>query len=173
MEQIYKKNNIRKRLQALQHKTKTLTITYLCRILFNRKQKQHIMALIQNLWNNVIDWFQEHRSRNELVRNFNRSAQNAFVNGEVPVMLKASIVGGHPPYRHRFSKMIGSGFQIQAYSGRQLTKQEIITIGDTILSNDMLVRRMVVLGWDTLKIHCDVGQYGCQWQLHDFMMLGQ
>lgn len=131
------------------------------------------MALLSNVWNRILEWFDDRRSRTALVRNFNHSAKEAFTLGVVPVMLEARITRGDPSYRHMFSKILeGSGFCIKAYVGRQLTKQEIVNIGNTILSDDILVRKMVVLGWDTLKIHCDIGNYGCQWQLHDYIMIG-
>lgn len=131
------------------------------------------MAVIQNFWNRIIEWFQDRQSRTALVRSFNRSAKEAFVQGVVPVIMEASIAKGEPRYRHQFSKIMeGSGFRIKAYSGRQLSKQEVMNIGAAILSNDILVRKMVVLGWDTLQIHCDVGNHGCQWQLHDYIMIG-
>ena len=72
-----------------------------------------------------------------------------------------------------YSKRFESGFRIKAYAGRQLSKQDIMAIGATILANDTLVRRMVVLGWDTLQVHCDVGNYGCQWRLYEMIMIGQ
>lgn len=130
------------------------------------------MAIIQNLWNRILEWFEDRQSRAELVRGFNRSAKEAFVAGVVPVMLEASIVRGDPSYRHMYSKMFDSGFRIKAFAGRQLSKQEIKIVGETILANDVLVRRMVVLGWDTLQIHCDVGNYGCQWRLFDLIRIG-
>lgn len=132
------------------------------------------MALIQNLWNRIIEWFHDRQSRTALVRSFNQSAKDAFVQGFTPVIMEASIVRGDTRYRHQFSKILdGSGFRIKVYSGRQLAKQEVINIGNTILANDILVRRMVVLGWDTLQIHCDIGNHGCQWQLHDYIMIGE
>ncbi len=131
------------------------------------------MAILSNFWNRIIEWFEDRQSRTALVRSFNRSAKEAFVQGIVPVMMEAKIVKGDPRYRHQFSKLLdGTGFRIKAFSGRQLTKQEVINIGATILANDVLVRRMVVLGWDTLQIHCDVGNHGCQWQLHDYILIG-
>ena len=130
------------------------------------------MAIIENLWNRIIGWFQDRQSRAKLVRSFNSSAKAAFVQGVVPVMMEASIVKGNPKYRHMFSKVFeGSGFRIKAYSGQQLSRDEIMNIGATILADGMLVRRMVVLGWDTLLVHCDVGNYGCQWQLHDYILI--
>ena len=58
-------------------------------------------------------------------------------------------------------------------AGHQLTKQQTINIGNVILSNDMLIRRLVVLGFDTLEVCSDVGEFGCQWQLRDYIMIGQ
>jgi len=131
------------------------------------------MAIITNLWNRIIEWFEDRQSRAALIRGFNRSAKEAFVHGEVPVLMEASVSRGDPSYRHMYSKMLDSGFRIKAYAGRQLSKQDIMAIGATILANDTLVRRMVVLGWDTLQVHCDVGNYGCQWRLYEMIMIGQ
>ena len=44
-------------------------------------------------------------------------------------------------------------------------------LGNAILSDNVLVKRMVVLGFDTLEIQCDYGNYGCKWQLKDYMLL--
>lgn len=131
------------------------------------------MAILSNFWNRIVEWFEDRQSRTALVRSFNRSAREAFVQGIVPVMMEAKIVRGDPRYRHQFSKILdGSGFRIKVFSGRQLTKQVVINIGTTILANDVLVHRMVVLGWDTLQIQCDVGNHGCQWQLHGYILIG-
>lgn len=129
------------------------------------------MAILTNLWNRIIEWFEDRQSRAALIRSFNRSAKEAFVQGDVPVLMEASVSKGEPNYRHMYSKMFDSGFRIKAYAGRQLSKQDIMAIGATILANDTLVRRMVVLGWDTLQVHCDVGNYGCQWRLYEMIML--
>lgn len=130
------------------------------------------MAVFSNLWNRIIGWFEDRKSREALVRGFNRSAKESFVASDVPVLLEAMIVKGDPNYRHMFSKFMGSGFRVKAYAGQQLSKQDIVAIGETILANETLVRRMVVLGWDTLQVHCDVGNYGCQWRLYELIMLG-
>jgi hypothetical protein len=44
-------------------------------------------------------------------------------------------------------------------------------IGKVILNDEILVRKLVVLGWDTLEIHGDEGTYGCRWQLKDYIPL--
>lgn len=127
---------------------------------------------ISNWWNRIISWFEDRNSRNELIRDFNRAARESFVLELSPVLLESSISKGDPQYRHSFSKTLGgTGFRIKAMTGRQLSKDEIVALGETILSNEKLVRRLVVLGWDTLQIHCDEGRYGCQWQLKEYMLL--
>ena len=60
----------------------------------------------------------------------------------------------------------------QALSGRSLSKEEMIFIGNVILADTELVRRLVVLGWDTLEVHDDVGRYGCRWKLIDYAKIG-
>lgn len=128
--------------------------------------------LFANTWNNIISWFSERSERNRLVRGFNQAAREAFVNGLAPTMLKASISRGKPKYKHQFSAWMNTGFRIQALSGRRLSKGEMIVIGQVVLHDTGLVRRLVALGWDTLEIHDDTGVYGCRWKLIDYANMG-
>jgi hypothetical protein len=127
--------------------------------------------MFDNTWNNIIDWFRDRSERAKLVRSFNESARNSFVAGIAPTLLKASISKGESSYRHQFSNWLNSGFRIQAFTGRILTKDELIHIGKVILDDSVLVRRLIVLGFDTLEIHGDAGTYGCRWQLKDYIPL--
>lgn len=127
--------------------------------------------MFERIWSKINDWFVDRQERNSLMRSFNDSARNAFVAGVAPTLLKATFSRGESSYRHRFSHWMYSGFRIQAFAGRTLSKDELINIGDAVLSDDVLVRRMVVLGWDTLEVHSDVGHLGCRWQLKDFLQL--
>ena len=131
------------------------------------------MPSFVNFWNRIVEWFQDRQDRTHLIRNFNRSARESFVNGYVPIILEAKVSRGNSNYRHQFSDFLSSGFRIKAMAGHQLTKQQTINIGNVILSNDMLIRRLVVLGFDTLEVCSDVGEFGCQWQLRDYIMIGQ
>lgn len=128
--------------------------------------------LFENIWNNVLDWFNDRSERNSLVRSFNSAARKAFVLGLAPTMLKASISKGNSEYRHQFSAWINTGFRIQALSGRSLSKDEMIVIGMVVLHDTALVRQLIALGWDTLEIHDDTGIYGCRWKLIDYANMG-
>ena len=127
--------------------------------------------MLSNTWNNILDWFRDRSERAKLVRSFNNSARDAFVSGIAPALLKSKISKGESSYRHQFSNWLNTGFRIQAFSGRALSKNEIIHIGKVILDDSILVRRLIVLGWDTLEIHGDEGTYGCRWQLKDYIPL--
>lgn len=131
------------------------------------------MDLIPNFINRIIGWFEDRNSRTRLISHFNQEAREAFVTGKVPVLLEASISKGCREYKHQFSNALYSGFRIKAFSGRQLSRDETVALGASILADDVLVRRMVVLGWDTLEVHSDGGSYGSRWQLKDFIMLQQ
>ena len=124
-----------------------------------------------NIWYKILQFFQDGRERSAIILGFNQSSREAFISGVMPVMLEASVSRGEPMYRHQYSRWMRSGFRIKAFSGAQLTRQDIITLGKVILDDPVLVRRLVVLGFDTLEAHCDVGQYGCKWQLKDFIAL--
>lgn len=127
--------------------------------------------MFENTWNRVVDWFKDRSERVKLIRSFNDSAKNSFITGEAPTLLKASISKGERYYRHQFSDWLKTGFRIQAFSGRQLSKDEIKQIGEVILNDNVLIRRLIVLGWDTLEIHGDKGSYGLRWQLKDYVAL--
>lgn len=130
------------------------------------------MFSFTNIWTKIVEWFQDRQDRRRLILGFNKSAREAFVSGYAPVILEAKVSKGNRDYRHQFSNLLYSGFRIKAIAGRQLSRQDTINIGMVILSNEMLVRRLVVLGFDTLEVHSDVGTHGCQWQLHDYIMIG-
>ncbi|GAA4017420.1 hypothetical protein GCM10022408_33730 [Hymenobacter fastidiosus] len=127
--------------------------------------------MLDNPWNNILDWFRDRSERAKIVRSFNESARTSFVVGVAPTLLKASISKGESSYKHQFSNWLNTGFRIQAFTGRVLTKDELIHIGKVIIDDDVLVRRLIVLGWDTLEIHGDAGTYGCRWQLKDYIPL--
>jgi len=127
--------------------------------------------MFSNVWNSILDWFRDRSERNKLIRSFNESARDSFVAGIAPTLLKSSISKGERSYRHQFSNWLNTGFRIQAFTGRVLSKEELIHIGKVILNDSVLVRRLIVLGWDTLEIHGDTGAYGCRWQLKDYIPL--
>ncbi len=127
--------------------------------------------MFANLLNHIIEWFGDRSERNKLVRSFNNSGRDAFVSGIVPTLLKASISKGDSSYKHQFSDWINAGFRIQAFTGQVLSKNEIMQIGQVILNNNSLVRKLVTLGFDTLEIHGDAGKFGCKWQLKDYLQI--
>ena len=127
--------------------------------------------MFANTWNKIIDWFRDRSERSKLIRSFNDSAKEAFVAGVAPTLLKAKISKGERSYRHQFSDWMNTGYRIQAFTGRVLSKNELMHIGKVILDNSVLVRKLVVLGFDTLEIHGDEGTYGCRWQLKDYIPL--
>lgn len=129
--------------------------------------------MFENAWNRIIDWFRDRSERSQVIRSFNDSAKSAFIVGEAPTLLKAIISKGESAYKHQFSNWLNTGFRIQTFSGRQLSKEEIKQIGEVILNDNVLVRRLIVLGWDTLEIHGDKGNYGLRWQLKDYIALPQ
>ena len=120
-------------------------------------------------WYRIVDWFNDLSERNRIVRNFNKSARDAFILGAAPTLLEARITKGDSSYKHTFSKW-NSGFRIKAMSGRALSRDEMITIGNVILSNSVLIRQLVALGWDTLEVHDDTGSKGLKWPLRKFIL---
>lgn len=123
------------------------------------------------MWNKIDDirfWFSDVIERFKFVKDFNISAKESFINGEVPTLLEAKTTTGFKEYRHPNSKFLGGGFRIKAVSGAELSKIELINIGKVVTDNPILVRKLVSLGWDTLEVHDSVGMTGLRWKLWDY-----
>lgn len=128
--------------------------------------------MFENTWNKILDWFKDRSERGKLIRSFNEAAKDSFICNISPTLLKASISRGERAYKHQFSNWLNTGFRIYAFEGRQLTKDELIQIGNVVMSDTTLIRKLVVLGFDTLEVCGDVGNYGCRWQIKDYLQIG-
>lgn len=67
---------------------------------------------------------------------------------------------------------MGGGFRIKALSGRPLKRNELIEIGLVVLNNEILVRKLISLGWDTLEVHANQGFNGAKWALKEYANIG-
>ena len=127
------------------------------------------------MWNKIMvisDWFGEVNERYKLVKDFNKAAKNSYIMGFAPTLLEAKITVGDSANTHAFSKWMSGGFRIKALTGRALNKNEITEVGRVVLDNDVLVRKLISLGWDTLEVHDNAGHLGYKWKLMDFSNLG-
>lgn len=123
------------------------------------------------IWDRIVSWFRSMSERRKLINDWNDNAREAFVAGYVPSLLEASTSMGNSSYRHQMSKWMMSGFRIRAKGGRPLTKEELLEIGQIILRNNQLVRRIIALGWDTLEVYDASNNKGLQWAFKDFASL--
>ena len=123
------------------------------------------------IWNRIVKWFQDMSERRKLINEWNNNAREAYISGAVPSLLEASTSSGNSNYRHEMSKWMMSGFRIKVKSGKPLTKEELLAIGRIILYNNLLVRRIVILGWDTLEVYDAANKKGVQWAFKDFISL--
>ena len=94
--------------------------------------------MFENIWYTIRRWFTDRQDRQNLLSDFNISAREAFIRGDVPTLLEAKISRGNRAFRHQFSNWLNSGWRIKAMSGRQLSKQEIIFIGEVILNDNVM-----------------------------------
>lgn len=124
-------------------------------------------------WNRIINWFRDLSERERLINEFNISARVAFTQLTVGTLLEARSKSGFRDFRHECSSfLLPTGFCIRATKGVPLTKDEILYIGTVILTNETLVRRLFVLGWDTLYIEDIVGNKQAKWAIKDFANIG-
>lgn len=76
-------------------------------------------------------------------------------------------------YRHELSApVIVSGICIEANVGKQISAEDIVMIGRIILSDQILVRRMFVLHWDTLIVRDSRTGKFVDWRIRDFLNFG-
>ena len=120
------------------------------------------------IWDRILNWFSDIKERNNFLRDWNRSAKEAYIAAMVPTLLEARTTMGTLDYRHEFSKFMAGGFRVKALSGKPMSREELAEIGNIILSNDVLVRKLVSNGWDTLEIHDSSGVLGLKWQLKKY-----
>lgn len=123
------------------------------------------------MWNFIVNWFKERNERKKFIDEFNNAAKIAFIHGETNILLKASVSTGNSEYKHTFSKWMAGGFRIVAESGNSLTREDVLNIGSIIIGNPTIVRKMIVMGWDTLEIHPSGVNKGLQWKLNQTLYL--
>ena len=103
------------------------------------------------MWNNVIDWFNHQAEKTQLVRDFNQNAKKSFINGQVPTLLKAQTVWGNSSYKHALSDW-RSGFRIKVANKGVVNLEFCKIIGLLITQDQVLVRKLISCGFDTLEV---------------------
>ena len=122
-------------------------------------------------WNTIVSWFTNLGERDRCINDFNRAAQNAFINGTAPVYLKAQKSRGNSSYKHSMSNWMYSGFSINTLSGTYLSSSDVQHCGMVIISNQELMRQLATLGFDTLEIYHPDGYKVCDWKISAIMQL--
>ena len=122
-----------------------------------------------------IKWFRDSAKRKRFINEFNANARGAFQSLSVDTLLEAKACSGNSDssYRHELSApFMFSGIAIEAKAGTEIPVDDIILIGKIILSNQVLVRRMFVLHWDTLIVRDTRTGKFVDWRIRDFMSFG-
>jgi hypothetical protein len=122
------------------------------------------------IWHKIRNWFTDLRDRNRFLTEWNRSAKDAYVTGVIPTLMEARTTVGSLEYRHEFSKWMAGGFRVKVLSGKPMTKDELLEIGEFIIGDDVMVRKLVSNGWDTLELYDTAGTIGLKWQLKKYTL---
>ena len=110
--------------------------------------------------------------RRRFINEFNANALNGFNSSLVDTFYVTTTCEGNPAFRHNLSApSVVSGLIVSAKGGRTLTVDEVLLLGKIILGNQMIVRRMYVLHWDTLIIYGGTGK-SVSWAIKDFLNFG-
>ena len=122
-----------------------------------------------------VKWFRDSAERRRFINEFNANARGAFQSLSVDTLLEAKACSGNSDssYRHELSApFMFSGIAIEAKAGSEIPVDDIILIGKIILSNQVLVRRMFVLHWDTLIVRDTRTGKFVDWRIRDFISFG-
>lgn len=120
------------------------------------------------IWNNIRNWFSDIIERNRFLNDWNRNAKDSYVSGIIPILMEARTTIGSTEYRHEFSKWMAGGFRVKVLSGKPMSRKELMEIGEFIIGDDTMVRKLVSNGWDTLELHDTAGNIGLKWQLKKY-----
>lgn len=124
----------------------------------------------------VVGFFvKDSAERRRFVNEFNLNAKFFFQSLSVDTLLEAKMSSGNSDhsYRHELSApTIVSGLTIEATAGAQISVDDIILIGRIILSDQVLVRKMFVLHWDTLIVKDSRTGNFVDWRIRDFISFG-
>ena len=124
----------------------------------------------------VVGFFvKDSAERRRFVNEFNLNAKFFFQSLSVDTLLEAKMSSGNSDhsYRHELSApTIVSGLTIEATAGAQISVDDIILIGRIILSDQVLVRKMFVLHWDTLIVKDSRTGKFVDWRIRDFISFG-
>ena len=120
------------------------------------------------IWENIRGWFSDIKERYKFLRKWNNDAKDAYIAGVIPVLMEARTTIGTSEYRHEFSQWLAGGFRVKVLSGKPMSRDQLFEIGEFIISDDVLVRKLVSNGWDTLEVHDTAGFLGLKWQLKKY-----
>lgn len=124
----------------------------------------------------VVGFFvKDSAERRRFVNEFNLNAKFFFQSLSVDTLLEAKMSSGNSDhsYRHELSApTIVSGLTIEATAGAQISVDDIVLIGRIILSDQVLVRKMFVLHWDTLIVKDSRTGKFVDWRIRDFISFG-
>ena len=130
------------------------------------------MGLIER----VVGFFvKDSAERRRFVNEFNLNAKYFFQSLSVDTLLEAKMSSGNSDssYRHELSApTMVSGLTIEATAGAQISVDDIVMIGRIILSDQVLVRKMFVLHWDTLIVKDSRTGKFVDWRIRDFISFG-
>ena len=111
--------------------------------------------------------------RRRFVSEFNAHASSAFQSTSVHTLVVAEIGAGNPDFFHELSAPpIVSGFIVTGKAGMEIPVEDIVKIGTIILSNQVLVRRLFVLHWDTLTVRDARTDKSVSWSIRQFLNYG-
>jgi hypothetical protein len=116
----------------------------------NELFKNNLKITFDKIENLLVDGNQ---SRSSLIKLGNVILEEAFNNGFIDSFCKMNQCSGNKNFKNKFSSFIfRSGIEISIFNSNDLSNKDMYIICSLVLSNPYFVRKLLSLGFDTLRL---------------------
>lgn len=113
-------------------------------------------------------------SRKDVINFFNLFFEEAFNSGKIDRLCKLSSTKGNKFFKTNLSSFsFRSGLEIKILNDHNLKESDVHTICNIVLGNPYFVRKLISLGYDTLKIIADTKKISLSLELQNFTTLNK
>lgn len=129
----------------------------------------NIFASLKKIINRVVDIvLQGNLDRVRLIGEFNRVFNQAYLQSEINRKCSVTTSLGKPGFGHSMSDHFRSGFKITILNDDYLTETDLFEISGYVLESPGFVRKLMVVGYDTLIVKGKTATVGLQVPLKKF-----
>jgi hypothetical protein len=112
----------------------------------------NVFSKIATFINRVVDTIsQGNLERVTILREYNITFREAFIQGDINILCKVTTASGNPSFKHALSSFyLRSGFKITIENDNNLRENDLIELSKYFIENKAGVRQLMAFGYDTL-----------------------